>query len=36
MEVEEKYNLQIVEDDMDKLVSLKDLVTFVEARVAKP
>jgi hypothetical protein len=27
--------LQIVEEDMDKLVSLKDMVTFVEARVGK-
>ena len=35
MELEEKYNLQIVEEDMDKLVSLKDMVSFVEARVAK-
>jgi acyl carrier protein len=36
MELEEKYNLQIVEEDMDKLVSLKDMVTFVEARLGKP
>src|SRR5689334_23336747 len=35
MELEEKYNLQIVEEDMDKLVSLKDMVTFVESRVGK-
>lgn len=35
MELEEKYNLQIVEEDMDKLVSLKDMVAFVEARLGK-
>jgi acyl carrier protein len=35
MAVEEKYNLQIAEKDMESLGSLKDMVAFVEKQSGK-
>lgn len=35
MEVEEKYRLKVAEEDMEHLSSLRDIITFVEARVQK-
>ena len=35
MEIEEKYKVEIGEQDMERLRSLKDIVEFIEARALK-
>ena len=35
MAIEDRYRLEIVEDDMEDLASLNDIVTFVETRVSR-
>jgi acyl carrier protein len=36
MEIESKYRIEIAEKDMERLGSLKDIVTFIEAKLKKP
>jgi acyl carrier protein len=35
MAIEDRYRLEILEDDMENLGSLNDIITFVEARVSR-